>query len=177
MIHKIIHTKSTSLKKTAGLFLDRDGVINRCPKPHQYVTSWSEMIVHPEIIQLIKDFNVLGFPIIVITNQRGISRGRLSNQKFREISKQLFKHLSTHQAFINATYYCPHGYEDKCSCRKPKPGLIKQAIRDFNIDPSKSILIGDSTSDSLAAKSAKIHSIVKIKKNNPPNNLLFNNMN
>jgi D-glycero-D-manno-heptose 1,7-bisphosphate phosphatase len=176
MVQKIIHNKPTGIQKATALFLDRDGVINRCPKAHEYVHSWQELVVNQDIIHLIRELNDLGFLVIIVTNQRGISLGKMTNQAFTKISNQLFKYLSNRKAGINATYYCPHNY-NQCVCRKPQAGLIYQAIKDFNIDSQKSILIGDSDSDIEAAKLAKIGSIIKIKKNNPPRSLLSSEIN
>lgn len=150
-----------------ALFLDRDGVINQKPPDHHYVTSVSELILLPGIEQAIHRAKAAGFLIIVVTNQRGISRGHFTEEILSQIHTHINSHLQKHQAAIDAFYYCHHDYHHQCDCRKPRPGLILKAAKDFRIDLSHSHLIGDSPSDIQAAAAAGIPSAHLIPPNSP----------
>ena len=150
-----------------ALFLDRDGVINQKPPDHHYVTSVSQLILLPGIEHAIRRAKSAGFLIIVVTNQRGISRGHLTVDALAQIHDHINHHLKKHRAAIDAFYYCRHDYHHHCNCRKPKPGLILKAAQDFRIDLARSHLIGDSPSDIEAAASAGIPSAHLIPPNSP----------
>jgi len=137
-----------------AVFLDRDGVINRKPAPHDYVKKWSEFEFIPGIEKLIKRVNEKGYLVIVVTNQRGIARGLMAKRDLEEIHRKMKEELKKKGAKIDAIYYCPHDVEDNCNCRKPKPGMILKAAKDFNIDLADSIAIGDSGPDIMAGKAA-----------------------
>jgi len=146
--------------KRRAVFLDRDGVINQKPKEHDYVKSWDEFKFIPGIDTLIKDINVKGYLVVVITNQRGIARGIVKEKTVKRIHCKMIKELKEKGAVIDAIYYCPHNIEDKCNCRKPKPGMILKAVKDLNIDLKNSILIGDDKSDIIAGKKAGCKTIL-----------------
>lgn len=167
MIHKILYTQpsNTSLKK--ALFLDRDGVINVRPARHDYVRKWSEFIFNDGIVDIIKQANLKKFLIIVITNQRGIARQLVSQKDFDEISNNMYRELKSKKATVYAVYYCPHNFDDHCTCRKPEPGLISQAITDYNLSLKDSIMVGDADSDIQAALAAGLTKVSKITVNKP----------
>lgn len=165
-VFKIINTSnSPDLIPKPALFLDRDGVINKCPPPHQYVTSKKEFYMNPQITRLVSAANKRGYLVLVVSNQRGISRGLMTTKDLGAITNHMFIKLSQKGAVIDAVYYCTHSSESNCLCRKPAPGLFLEAIKDFNIDPSQSVLIGDSDSDIKAAKSAGINNAILIPTN------------
>jgi D-glycero-D-manno-heptose 1,7-bisphosphate phosphatase len=147
-----------SIKKKA-VFLDRDGVITQDPPHYAYRTDQLRLI--PYSAEGIKLLNKNNFKVIVVSNQSGIARGYYSEKDTNLYNKSLKKELKKKDANIDAFYYCPHHpeakikkYRIKCNCRKPRPGMIKKASNDFNIDLSKSFLIGDRLSDILAGKKA-----------------------
>lgn len=162
MIHKIILSLPKSSKSKKALFLDRDGVINKNPPEHNYVKSWKEFKFNKEIFDILKYALDNGFIIIVVTNQRGIATGLLKDNDFLEITNKMNQELKFKNLKIHAVYYCPHNYSDQCTCRKPKIGLIKEAVKDFNIDLSVSVMIGDLEEDILAARAAKVGKMMKI---------------
>ncbi len=127
------------------VFLDRDGVIN-VKLEGDYVRSWSEFRFLPTITDWIRLFNSLDFLVIVITNQRGVALGRMTEADVDLIHHMMVRELAAHGAHIDEIYVCPHG-EDCCDCRKPKPGMIFKARQKWDIDLPSSLLIGDSDSD------------------------------
>ena len=132
------------------LFLDRDGVIN-AKIEGDYVRHWSQFEFLPAIADWIRIFNALDFLVIVVTNQRGIALGKMTEADVETIHELMKHELSSRGARIDDIYTCPHG-EECCDCRKPKPGMIYKARQKWDIDLSGSLLIGDSDSDAdLAA--------------------------
>lgn len=143
-----------------AIFLDRDGVINKKPLGHTYVSSWEEFMLLPDVSQAVKSAKAAGFKIIVVTNQRGVARGLVSLETVNQIHNRLNEMLKSWGTSIDAFYICPHGFEDRCDCRKPAAGLVLQAATDWEIDISKSWFIGDSESDGQCAKNAGVKFIM-----------------
>ncbi len=130
-----------SLKR--AVFLDRDGVINE--DSEEFIKSPDELKILPgvkEALQLLQD---AGFVLIIITNQSGIQRGILSEDDLTAIHQSLRERLDP--VFISGIYHCPHGPDDSCDCRKPKPGMLLTAVQEHEIDLKASFLIGDRWSD------------------------------
>jgi len=133
------------------IFLDRDGVINHKQPEDDYVTSWERFAFLPRVPEAIHLLNVAGLQVIVVTNQRGIARGRMREQDLQEIHHRMREELALHEAQVEAIYSCPHDY-GQCDCRKPAIGLFQQAKKDFpEIDFPRAAIIGDSLSDLLPA--------------------------
>ena len=128
------------------VFLDRDGVINRSAAPGEYIRCWHEFELFPGIVDWILLFNSLGFLVIVITNQRGVARGLMQVGDVEDIHRRMIEQLAERGAYINDVFFCPHE-EGLCECRKPKPGMILEAQRKWNIDLTASLMIGDSECD------------------------------
>jgi D-glycero-D-manno-heptose 1,7-bisphosphate phosphatase len=139
------------------VFLDRDGVINK--KVEGYVTTIEEFQMLSDVPEAIKILKQKKFKVIVITNQSAINRGFLTHQKLEEIHRFMKKQLLENSTQIDAIYYCPHKPEENCNCRKPKPGMLNEVIKKFDIDIKNSWFIGDSESDIEAAKEVGIKSI------------------
>ena len=140
-----------------AVFLDRDGVINK--NKDNYVKNVSELEIFPNISESIKKLKDLGFFVIVITNQSAINRGFTTHEDINKIHQTIQEHLKVHKTLIDAFYYCPLKPEDQCICRKPKPGLIIQATKEFNINLKSSWMIGDRDSDIQSAELAGCNSI------------------
>jgi len=132
------------------VFLDRDGVINEKPAPHEYIQSVDEFRLLPNIADWIRLFNALGYVVIVVTNQRGVARGLMTEAALASIHSRMLEELAAKCARIDDIFYCPHE-EDSCECRKPKPGLVYAARDKWNIDLAHSLLLGDSDSDEQLA--------------------------
>jgi len=148
--------KTRNLKnKQKAIFLDRDGTIN---KYVGFLTKLEQFELLPGVAEAIKMINKSGYLVIVVTNQPVIARGDCTWDELLQIHDKMETELGKESAFLDAIYICPHhkdkGFEGEvleykydCECRKPKPGLLLQAARDFNIDLKQSFLIGDSEND------------------------------
>jgi D-glycero-D-manno-heptose 1,7-bisphosphate phosphatase len=128
-------------------FVDRDGTINVKRPEGEYVTSPDELELLPGAAEGIRLLNESGFKVIVVTNQRGIALGRMTEDDLAAIHRRLLGELAVAGATVDAIYHCPHG-EGECDCRKPEVGLVLQAARDHpDVRLEDSVVIGDSPSD------------------------------
>jgi len=158
--------------KSKAVFLDRDGVINEIIYHKEMGIVDSPFTVDQfnlltKVGKAIDNFHNQGFLVIIISNQPGIAKDHLDMETFEKIRKKMhleFKKLNTK---IDAEYYCFHHpdakikvYKKKCSCRKPKPGMIHQATKDFNIDLKNSWMIGDGINDIQAGFAAGCKTIL-----------------
>jgi len=134
-------------------FLDRDGVINQKAPEGQYVTRWEDFHFLPGVTEGISQLNRAGFHVIVVTNQRCVAKGLLSEIELKSLHLRMFESLARDGARIEAIYYCPHEIEPPCSCRKPAAGMLLEAARSRDLDLSSSWMIGDSDADIQAGKS------------------------
>lgn len=144
-----------SSKKYKAAFFDRDGTIN-VEKNYIYRIDDFEFI--DGIIELIKDYQKNDYLLFIITNQSGLARGFYSEKDFEKLTDWMLTQFKLKGIEITKVYHCPHLPEinGDCNCRKPKPGMILQAIQEFDIDPKQSVLIGDKKSDILAGENAGI---------------------
>ncbi len=140
--------------KQKALFLDRDGVINESAPAGDYIVSRNQFRLRPEIIPLIRFAHATGYLIVVVTNQRGVSLGLMSEKDLDDVHAYMRELLRAEDADVDAVYSCMHGYEDTCECRKPKAGMLLQAARDLDIDISESVMVGDRQTDIDAGKAA-----------------------
>jgi len=143
-----------------AIFLDRDGVINRYPGDTKYVTSWKEFCFLPRAREAVALLTSKKYPVFVISNQAGVSKGVYSQDTLNDITKRMLKGLEKSGARIDSVYYCTHRDEDNCFCRKPKDGLIKSAIKGRRINLKNSFFIGDTIRDVHTAKAAGCKSIL-----------------
>ena len=155
--------KAKNLKqKQRAIFLDRDGTIN---KYVGFLRNIGEFELLPGVSEAIKKINESGYLAIVVTNQPVIARGEVTVPELQEIHNKMETLLGAEGAYLDAIYYCPHhphrGYPGEidalkidCECRKPKPGMLLRAVKDFNIDLSQSWMIGDGENDVKAGKAA-----------------------
>jgi D-glycero-D-manno-heptose 1,7-bisphosphate phosphatase len=135
-----------------AVFLDRDGTIN---VERGYLLHPAGIELNPTAGEAMHILNELNILTIVITNQAAIDKKLLSIEQFGKINDKLWGDLSNAGAHYDALYYCPHSPEitPACHCRKPKPGLILQAAKDFNINLTSSFMIGDKLTDVEAGHS------------------------
>ncbi len=163
-----------------AIFLDRDGTIN---KYVGFLRNIDEFELIDGVAEAIKKINRSSYLAIVVTNQPVIARGEVSWEELNNIHRKMDSLLGKAGAYIDGIYICPHHpdkgfdgerpeYKFDCDCRKPKPGLLLQAARDFNIDLSESYMIGDSERDVEAGKAAGCKESVKIETNS--SQALFN---
>lgn len=141
------------IKKIKVLFLDRDGVIN---VDYGHVHTIDKFDFIPSIFDICKKYQSDGFKIIVVSNQAGIAKGMYTKLDLDIVDKYMKSEFEKHGIMILDSFYCPHRDEDNCMCRKPKPGLILEATNKYNIDLSRSVLIGDKMSDLEAGHNAGI---------------------
>ena len=136
------------------VMLDRDGVINKKADEGGYIRTWSEFEFLPGAIEAMRLLRQDGYDIYVITNQRGIARGLMSESDLETIHRKMKVELEKNGTSINRIYYCPHGNEDGCDCRKPKPGMLFRAASDDDFDLTKAVFIGDDQRDIEASQAA-----------------------
>ena len=168
----VVQAKNLRNKQKA-IFLDRDGTIN---KYVGFLRNIDDFELIDGVSDAIKRINQSGYLAIVVTNQPVIARGEVSWQELDEIHKKMETLLGKDGAYIDGIYICPHhpdkGFEGErpeykfdCDCRKPKPGLLLQAAKDFNIDLSQSYMIGDSEQDVKAGDAAGVKASVLLPRN------------
>lgn len=156
--------KRKSVKKI--VFLDRDGVINKSAPEHEYITRVKDFIFNPGVFDLLTSLKKDGYEFIIVTNQRGISREKLSVPELDTIHNYMKRELYHHGIEILDIFFCPHT-SDSCDCRKPKDGLLRQAAAKYQIDKTQSLIIGDSVSDIEAGKTFGLGLQILVPKDNP----------
>ncbi|MFA7298210.1 MAG: HAD family hydrolase [Candidatus Absconditabacterales bacterium] len=134
------------------VFFDRDGVLNKKAAEHEYITKRSEFERNDKAKEMIKLFSDKGFLILVITNQQGIGKGKYSFDDLDNIHSNMQQDLKKIGTKIDKFYVCPHLKEDNCNCRKPKTGMLEQALKEYGFNKKDCILIGDSDKDIECAK-------------------------
>jgi D,D-heptose 1,7-bisphosphate phosphatase len=150
-----------------AVFLDRDGTLN---PDKGWIRSPDQVELLEGAGEAVRQINKSGFLAVLVTNQPVIARGECTFEGMESIHARLEMLLGEHDAYLDAIYFCPHHPEPgwpgerrelkiDCDCRKPKPGMVRQAARDLNIDLSRSFLVGDSWRDMEAAKNAGITGI------------------
>ena len=142
------------------IFLDRDGVIN---KEVGYLHKIEDFEFIDGVFEACKYFQSVGYKIIVITNQSGITRGYYGEQEFHAVNNWMLEQFKDNGIEILDVFFCPHGPEDNCDCRKPKPGMFIQANNKYGIDMNKSWMIGDKEADITAANAAGIQNTILVK--------------
>lgn len=162
-------------RKQKAVFLDRDGTLN---KYVGFLRTADEFELLPGAAEAVKMINKSGYLAIVVTNQPVIARGECSWEELQKIHDKMETELGKEGAFLDGIYVCPHhkdkGFEGErpeykfdCDCRKPKPGLLLQVARDFNIDLKQSFLIGDSENDVKAGINAGLLHSYLVERNAP----------
>jgi histidinol-phosphate phosphatase family protein len=147
-----------------ALFIDRDGTLN---KPRGLITSFHEIELYEDAVDLIRKCNESGMLVIVTTNQPVIARGLITEKDLNRIHSYIDLLLSESSAYVDDYIFCPHhpdsGYEGEivrlktlCSCRKPGNGLILEAQRRFPIDLNRSLVVGDELVDRTMAESLNL---------------------
>lgn len=141
-----------------AIFVDRDGVINR--ERRDYVKSWDEFIFLPGALTALQRLAALDLPILMVTNQSAIGRGRVSAAKIAVIHTHMEAAITKAGGRVDQVYHCPHRPDEGCVCRKPAPGLLLQAARDYGLELERCLFIGDAVTDAMAAHAAGCHAIL-----------------
>ncbi|MBQ7738309.1 MAG: HAD family hydrolase [Desulfovibrionaceae bacterium] len=144
--------------KNKAIFLDRDGTLN---EDHGYVHKIADFQWLPNVISALKIFKSLGYLLIVVSNQSGIARNYYTQKDLLILQADLDRQLQKENSTIDGWYYCPHHPEitGPCLCRKPKPGLLLEAMAKHLISPNESWMIGDRLRDVQAGIAAHVPSI------------------
>jgi D-glycero-D-manno-heptose 1,7-bisphosphate phosphatase len=136
------------------VLLDRDGVLNKKPPRAEYVRTWAGFDWLPGAQEALKLFYDAGYRVILVSNQAGIARGAMTEADLAAIHERMKEEAVQAGGRIDAIYHCPHGWDDNCDCRKPKPGMLFQAQRDHHLDLTRTLFIGDDERDAEAADAA-----------------------
>lgn len=144
----------TFLARKPTVILDRDGVLNRRPAAGHYVRDVAEFEWLPGSREALRSFREAGYRVIVASNQAGVSRGHLSLEALEVIHETMRAQARAAGGAIDAIYYCPHDWDAGCECRKPRPGLLFQAQREFSLDLTRTCFLGDDERDLQAAEAA-----------------------
>jgi len=136
------------------IFLDRDGVLNHKAPRGCYIERWADWTWAEGAKEAVAALTNAGYRLIIISNQAGIARGCMTQEDVETIHQHMLSDLALMGGQIDAIYYCPHHWDDGCRCRKPDIGMFLQASRDFHIDVSRTVFIGDDERDGIAAKNA-----------------------
>jgi D-glycero-D-manno-heptose 1,7-bisphosphate phosphatase len=157
------------------IFLDRDNTINYDPG---YLSDPNLVQILPYVIDGLKLLNNAGYEFIIITNQSGIGRGYYKEEDMHRVNQRILDILKSQNIFIKDIFFCPHTEEDQCMCRKPKPGLILQALEKYpTINLKTSWIIGDSLRDIFAGENLNIKGVLIDAETKPiekkPTNLIY----
>jgi len=142
------------------IFLDRDGVIN---KEINYLNKIEDFEFIKGVFNACQYFKNLGYEIIIITNQSGISKGYYDESDFQNLTKWMLSQFKKNNISILDIFFCPHSPDFNCYCRKPKPGMFFNAKKKYNIDMGNSWMIGDKNTDIIAANESGINKTILVK--------------
>jgi histidinol-phosphate phosphatase family protein len=138
------------------VILDRDGVINKRKGYRDYVLHKNDLVLELENIAHLSIIGLQGSSFVVATNQPAIALGKMTERSLRDIHLELTNSLRLQNIHLLSFYTCKHHWNDNCECRKPKPGLLKDILKDFELTDKEVYFIGDSDSDMSAAVSASV---------------------
>jgi D-glycero-D-manno-heptose 1,7-bisphosphate phosphatase len=152
---------SPAAETRAAVFLDRDGVIieNRA----DYVRRWADVACYPQAMRALARLHHWPGKVIVVTNQSVVGRGFITLHDAQVINRRLADEIAAAGGRIDAILMCPHAPEENCTCRKPQPGLLRQAARTFDIDLAQSIMIGDALTDIEAGRAAGVGTLALVR--------------
>jgi D-glycero-D-manno-heptose 1,7-bisphosphate phosphatase len=141
-------------------FIDRDGVLN---EERAFVHRIEDFVFLPRAVEALRLLKAAGYLLVVITNQSGIARGLYSESDYLTLTKHMRERLMAEGVSLDSVEYCPHlpdapveRFRADCDCRKPKPGMLRRAIQNLDIEPGASFLVGDRLSDIQAGRAAGI---------------------
>ncbi len=146
--------------KQKVVFLDRDGVIN---KEVGYLHKSEDFEFIDGVFTACQHYQANGYKLIIVTNQSGIARGYYQKEDFNKLTQWMLVQFGNQGIDILDVFFCPHGPESSCTCRKPQPGMLLEARDKFNIDMENSWMVGDKEADISAANTAGISSTILVK--------------
>lgn len=136
------------------VFLDRDGTLNRRPPKAEYITRPEDFVWLDGAREAVRQLKDSGYTLYLVTNQPGIARNRLSMEALNAIHDRMQAELRESGGEIDDIFLCPHGWDEGCDCRKPKPGMLYQAQKKYSLDLTQCFLIGDDPRDIEAGETA-----------------------
>ena len=142
------------LARRPALLVDRDGVLNRRAPLGDYIKSWDEWAWLPGAREALARFHRAGYRVIVVSNQAGVARGLVTAAALEAIHARMRDDAERAGGAIDAIYTCPHHWDAGCACRKPRPGMLFAAQRDFHLDLTRTFFLGDDARDAEAAEAA-----------------------
>ena len=152
------------MKPRPAIFLDRDGVVI---EDIHYLASPSQVRFVPGSADAIAALNRAGWPVVIVTNQAGVGHGLFTLEAVHSVHQHIAEQLAGYGARIEAFYFCPHhptaelsAYRTACTCRKPSPGMLKQAAAELTLDLANSWMVGDRESDLQAGAAAGTRTIL-----------------
>lgn len=160
----MIRMKGKRMNK--AIFLDRDGTLNI---DHGYVHEIDNFKFIDGAIDALRELKKMGYMLVLVTNQSGIARGYFSEEQFLQLTEWMDWSLAEQDVDFDGIYYCPHHpegkgeYKEECDCRKPKSGMLLQAIKELKIDPRKSVMVGDKVDDLKAGIGANVETNVLVR--------------
>ena len=154
---KAVHIERIPAKTAPAVFLDRDGTII---EEMDYLHEPERLRILPNAMEGVKRFQDMGYRIVILTNQPGIGIGYYSKEDFYRVNRTLLKSFSEKGILVDKIYFCPHSKSEKCACRKPEQTLIQRARQELNLDLSRSVMIGDKTSDIETGRRAAMRTIL-----------------
>lgn len=148
-------------KKRPAVFLDRDGVLN-VYLPGDYVKTPDELVLIPGVGEAVKQLNDLDLPVYLISNQQGVAKRLMTDDDLAAVNAKLVAGVRDAGGRIEQSYYCTHHKDDACSCRKPGAGMLLCAAEDHNLDLTASVFVGDTETDSQAARAAGVGKFILV---------------
>ncbi|MBI2870522.1 MAG: HAD-IIIA family hydrolase [Candidatus Omnitrophica bacterium] len=142
------------LARRPTLLVDRDGVLNRKAPRGEYVRTPGEFEWLPGSLEALRLLRDAGYRVIVISNQAGIARGFMTERDLEKVHERMHRDTERAGGKIEAVYTCPHGWDEGCECRKPRPGLLLRAQREFHLDLTRTVFVGDDKRDVEAGRAA-----------------------
>jgi D-glycero-D-manno-heptose 1,7-bisphosphate phosphatase len=143
-----------------AVFLDREGTINVGVPKYERVDSFDKVEILPNSVEALRQLAKLDYLVFIVTNQAGLAEGLITQAQFDEINNKVLTLVAPSSVVIQKTYVCPHGENDNCECRKPKPKLLFDAAKEYDIDLANSWMIGDRPSDVITGVNAGTKSIL-----------------
>ncbi|AMA73048.1 MULTISPECIES: D-glycero-alpha-D-manno-heptose-1,7-bisphosphate 7-phosphatase [Aneurinibacillus] len=147
---------------TKAFFLDRDGVINENPHPINHV---GQFVFIPGALEAIRTLHERGYKVFVVTNQGGVGLGYMKREALAEIHNYMEEKIKEAGGMLAEILACTHKPQEGCTCRKPEPGMIFDLIKRYNIEPSKSYMVGDFYTDIQAGHRAGLKTVYIGKEN------------
>jgi D-glycero-D-manno-heptose 1,7-bisphosphate phosphatase len=152
--HDRLQMTGEFLARRPAVILDRDGVLNVRPPRAEYVRTPEQFEWIDGSRDALRLLHEAGYRVIVVSNQAGIARGEMRPSDLEAVHARMLADVIAAGGRVDAVYHCPHGWDDGCQCRKPKPGLLFQAQRDHHLDLTRTWFIGDDERDGQAARAA-----------------------